>query len=291
LSNLFDFEAWMLSSKGWAAATVDRYLVQLLAAQRDYGLDLGRFTLAGAQAYYTQRRRGGATALGSYADYKALNAYAEFLFGERPFKKPQLPRGPQVLGLGADEVRRVLSYRHPHPATSRLFRAVVFTELTLGWRPSELARLRVHDLDPKASRVHCAFPAKGGRRRWVPVPRSTWSPKRPLMAYLARRPEHPSGWLFINTLSRPHTEHGRPVTPEYLERVMRRVSLETGVHLNHNLCRHTVAVRLRRNDFDPLDIRDYLGHTKVQETYLEDPHSLEDRMRRRPPKDFYQGGL
>lgn len=124
----------------------------------------------------------------------------------------------------------------------------------------------------------------------MPVPPSTWSPRRPLEAYRAKRPYTQSPVLFVTTWGRPKSSQPRPVSPEYLERIMSTVGRTVGVHLSHNRCRHTVATRFREAGWDPLDIRDYLGHTKIQETYMEIPRRLERAMRKRPPPDFYQGG-
>jgi integrase len=201
---------------------------------------------------------------------------------------------PERKALTEDELELVRTYTC-RGGRQRIFRrALLCVAFETGLRASELAGLTLSDLDPIGSRIRVARPAKGGQRRWLPMPRWIWSPKRPLGAYLARRPQ-PVGPDADALWTTERDGWERPCPPrrmsqDYIRTTMWQIGDELGIPLSFNRARHTTASQLRRLGYDLLFIKFWLGHASVKSTevYVEFTNAdVDAHFRRRPSPDPY----
>ncbi|MEA3199483.1 MAG: integrase/recombinase XerD [Thermoplasmata archaeon] len=299
-----EFRTFLLVDEGKRPITVDRMLRRLERARRVHGLDLAVFVKGAAdaeregRAYLAKRRVEPRSTVFSYNnDVKALNALLRWrkLHREVHFKAHKEPRA-QLRTLSRDAIWKLFGYRCASPEAEKMHRALLLVAYVTGARASEVAAMTLSDLDPKRSRIRIAKPAKGGLKRWLPVERWVWSPKRPLAAWLKVRPvpEGESDALWTTTHKSgnggyaPGAAPARRVTSDYLRVCLYRVGEAVGVKVNFNVLRHTRATHLVRLGWSLLYVRTYLGHTSVKSTeiYAEvHPEDMDKAMQKRPGKD------
>lgn len=297
------FRTWLLLKRLQQPITARRVLERLEYARR-HGFQLERFLRAPKAAQregdaYLVRRLEEGSLHAFNNDVQWLMALAAWR-GHRDVKFRRRPDPPvQFRALDRAQIQRVTGYRHRNPVVNRFRRALLLVFLETGARLSEVARLELQDLDPVRSLIHIRQPAKRGRRRWIPVSRWIWSPKRPLGAYLSQRPgtsttstttgAREALWM-VDWSGSGHVRP-RPASPDYLRRVLFHVSADLGFTVNGNVFRHTKATELRRRGFDILVIKFILGHASIESTqvYAElTPQDVYTLFRRRPTPDYYQ---
>ena len=174
----------------------------------------------------------------------------------RPAKEKRLP-----VILTVEEVRRIL-------ATVRLirYRACLTTIYACGLRLKEALNLQVPDIDSARMLVHVRL-GKGGKDRYVPLPRTTLD----LLRECRKTHQNPV-WLFPatgrgGTQARHATE---PMTPTSVQAAFRAALKETGIHKKaaiHTL-RHSYATHLLEAGVNLRQIQVYLGHNSVQTTWF-----------------------
>lgn len=286
-----EFRRWLLLDRALEPATADRYVGRLEYAMR-HGFDVDAFRARDedqAKAVgdaWLERRLGTVGPATFNADVKWLNHLATYSGLDVSWTRRRPPR-PVPRSLTKTQVSSILKLGHRDRVVHRLWRAIVLVELQLGLRVSELAGLEVVDVDVSNSRIHLRNPAKGGPRRWLPMPRWAFSRRRPLGAYLAwRRRQRPSdGALWLRTTS-PHT----PLTPSSVRDVVYQISQAAGFQVNCTVLRHTCAVLHRRNGRDIRFIKALFGHASYDSTQIYEEYGPEDlaaALARRPPPDPY----
>lgn len=284
-----DLEDWLVVRRALQPITAKRTRERLAYAfahgldprpffPRVYDPDPTRAQLA-ADAYLARRIRGGATLFAYNNDVKALKhlaawAQLELVLGLR--REPETP--PRA--LTHDQVLQLLDLwaRNRSTPASRLRRALVTVEAVAGLRASELAKLDVEDLDEAGSRIHVRHPAKGGRIRWLPVPRWIWQPRRPVWAYLRQRraPPRDPGALWT-TANRAGPWRGvRRLNADYVRRIFHQAGQRLGFTVNATLLRHTVATALLRAGGPVNFVQMYLGHASIASTAVYTKFSQEE---------------
>lgn len=139
--------------------------------------------------------------------------------------------------------------------------AVLLLLSTYGFRPGEVARLRLAELDFERGRL-LVRRLKGGKEQWVPM---TPPIREALLEYQKVRPktEIPELFLTLNAPLRKFCSGGTlagTCVYKYLQRVP---GLQT--HGAYAL-RHTVARRLRRQGATVAEVRSLLGHVQDADT-------------------------
>lgn len=138
----------------------------------------------------------------------------------------------------------------------------------LGLRVSEIAKLRVEDVDAECRTV-TVVQGKGGKDRRVPVPPSF---RGRLGSWIGGRS---SGYLFPS----PRFPD-RPLTTRAIRNVVTATGEAAGLRkrLRPHSLRHSYAVALLENKVNLYDIQQLLGHEKIETTarYL---HVSVDRLR------------
>lgn len=168
---------------------------------------------------------------------------------------PRPKRGKQLpVVLSRDEVRRVIdTARTPHQ------RALVMTLYSTGLRVSELARLRLADIDADRGMVRVRG-GKGMKDRYTLL--STRCHEA-ICEYLRYRP--PDGpWLF------PGGRTGRHITTRSVQKVVARVGARAGLakRLTPHVLRHSFATHLLDAGTDIRFIQELLGHSSTRTTEI-----------------------
>lgn len=289
------FEQWLLIDQSWQPVTVERIRWRMRHAER-LGLVLEPWNPDNARAYLQRRLLGGASTHAFNNDVKMLNAWHLFKTGERSkFRQRPKPRS-QYKFLTEEQVRQVLTYRHPDGPTERLRRALFLWAVKTGLRVSEISAMNLADLNQTDSKLFVRKPAKRGLKRWLPIEPWVWSPKRPLVAYLKQRPipseDRDAMWTTTFT-GRGNKRGAQRLTPKAMCDVLRDMGRSVGLPtLNFVITRHTRATELRRQGWDLLLLREYLGHVSVKSTEIYAavlPTDVASMMKKRPGKDPFQG--
>lgn len=291
-----NFRRHLIVKRGLKPVTAKRNIERLLYAIRKGGFDIASFTRDAALAeeaglFYLEKRLGEATVFVYNNDTKWMNALADFCgwngvhFDARR-EPPPVPRT-----LDADQVRHLVSFQYQGSRTiNRFRRALIQFDTIVGARPSEVAAMDFNDLDPQRSRVFIRHPAKGGRQRWLPVPRHLWNRNRPFGAYLANRQLDPSdaSALWVTGIGRSGEADPRRVDSDSLRNVLADITRETGIKVTFNILRHTVGTELLRRTGNLRLVQYWLGHSSITSTvvYAEvGEHSFEGMP---TPPDYYQ---
>ena len=168
-------------------------------------------------------------------------------------EKVACPKAPKKLPvvLSQDEMARFLdALRNPK------HRALLMTAYAAGLRLSEVARLRVEDIDSARMVIHVRQ-GKGHKDRDVML-----SPRllAVLRAYWAK--DRPRPYLF------PGRQPDRPVSPRTVQMVCRRALEASGLskHVHMHTLRHSFATHLLESGTDLRTIQVLLGHHSFSTT-------------------------
>ena len=167
--------------------------------------------------------------------------------------------------LDDDQLAQLLASLDGSGPYGRRDRAIVVCLASLGFRPGELAALRLEDVDWRAGTV-LVRQRKSGRGAVVPLPTEAG---RAIVAYLRlERPATDGRTLFVQHRA---ARRGRPLTSgavsEVVVRALRRARGEVPLEGAYVL-RHTVAGRLVRRGASLKEVADFLGHRSLDTTAI-----------------------
>ncbi len=173
---------------------------------------------------------------------------------------PPVDRPDQVQPFTGEQVAALFraAKRTTHPARDE---AVLFLLLDTGLRVSELAALRVSDVDLLAGHVTVRS-GKGGKLRRVPFSLHT---RRALYQCLNERDSAPSEAFFQSDRG---TNAGGGLTRRGLLQLMHRLGASAGIEAAAARCsphtfRHTFAVLYLRAGGNVFALKELLGHTSL----------------------------
>lgn len=244
-----------------------------LATQRNYVRDVARFatwlgrppdqaTDEDLRRYQIEQRE---TGLGAPAMNAAVSALRFFYC--RTLDRPDVTRKlhrvkhPRALPsvLNRDEVTRMLD-----ATTSLKQQAILSVAYGAGLRASEVARLKVRDIDSERMllRVECG---KGGRHRnamlahdLLVLLREWWKVGR------QEGVMHPDGWLF------PGQHYLKPISYRQVHRIAAEAAHAAGItkRVGPHTLRHSFATHLLEDGVDIRIIQVLLGHAQLSTTAL-----------------------
>jgi integrase/recombinase XerD len=273
---LEDFVAWMEHERGLSSTTIEtrhRHAESFLRwfAERKRSIssvcltDVDLFLAAcGARGLSRIAIKGHAGAIRAFMRYAGSRGWcsetvAEGIRGPRIYAQESLPSGPSW-----DDIKRLLSSLDTDNPVDIRDRAIITLLATYGLRASEVAKLRLEDIDWEHDQI--VVPRHKGRQ----------SQRYPLVAeagkaivrYLKEvRPECSYRELFINILA-PR----RPVTRKNLYRLvadrMKRLGIKSSPHQGPHALRHACAQRLVSKGFTLKEIGDHLGHSGPSATRI-----------------------
>ena len=128
-----------------------------------------------------------------------------------------------------------------------------------GLRVSEIAALRVKDIDSKAMRIF-VHDGKGGKDRYTILSHECLCVLREY--WTVYRPKHPNGWLFLSPSN--HTKVTRNGIAYAFNTQIQRVGITKNVSI-HTL-RHNFATNLLEDGVDLFRIKELLGHASLSST-------------------------
>ncbi len=167
-------------------------------------------------------------------------------FMKRPRKLPEV--------LSRSEVAAIID------ATGNTkHKAMFMLAYSAGLRVSEIARLKVTDLDSEAMRIFIRS-GKGGKDRYTLLSKTCLDMLR--RYWKGFRPEHPEGYLFLGVRSLDH------ITSDAIENAFYKALAASGVRKDvsiHSL-RHSFATHLLENGAGLADIKELLGHASLSST-------------------------
>ena len=128
-----------------------------------------------------------------------------------------------------------------------------------GLRISEVAALRVKDIDSKSMRIFVRA-GKGNKDRYTLLSNECLCTLREY--WTIYRPKHPEGWLFLGTFGKNH------ITDAAIGNAFDKWSGHVGITKSvsmHSL-RHGFATHLLEDGADIFQIKELLGHTSLNST-------------------------
>jgi site-specific recombinase XerD len=139
--------------------------------------------------------------------------------------------------------------------------------LATGLRLQEICNLTLDDfIDPSDGRALIRVrQGKGRKDRYVPMdtPKNRLSDQ--LRRYIAKdRPKGPATALFLSTRADSRGGEPQPLSPNGIQIMFKRLSRETGIHVNPHKWRHSFATRSLSAGVDVMALQKALGHTTLQ---------------------------
>lgn len=162
------------------------------------------------------------------------------------------------------ELAALAGYRCADAFVERRRRALIWLALHTCLRRSELARIQLRDLDEDLGVLHVRRPAKGGKPRALPMPRETWSARRPLAAYLRARSNVLCGALDVEGLW--VSRAGHELGSHMLGKETADLSRELGFAVSFNRFRRTGTTQLFRRGVGLPTVQYLLGHHNPRST-------------------------
>jgi integrase/recombinase XerD len=165
--------------------------------------------------------------------------------------------------LKDDELQRFLRAFDRRSARGCRDYAMALCLTVLGLRASEVAALRLADLDWQAGTL-AVSPGKTRRGRTLPL-----GPElgRAIVAYIKLRPQTTSSRVFVHIGAR----EGRPVAGTTVRSAIRLAYARAGLPTSYtgtHLLRHTAATRLVASGATVKEVADILGHASIDSTAL-----------------------
>lgn len=212
----------------------------------------------------TDRKLSGHTVQGYVRCLRAFFHWLENeeLISKNPMKGVRLPKASQDLmpSLSAEDVKRTLSGIETRSALGLRNYAILVVLFDTGIRVSELAGLRLSDVNLQEG--FCTVRGKGDKQRLVPLgltaQRALWRFIR--KARPAPSPETRVDYLFLNS-------RGKQLKPSWVYRIVRGHLKTAGVQVKRygpHTCRHTFARLYLSNGGDLLTLQRILGHTSLE---------------------------
>ena len=207
------------------------------------------------------------------AQYRRLNRFFNWLL-EREYEDDNPLRLIKPPGLDEktvpvvteDQMRNLLTISDPSLATTpahqfRLVRsrALLFMFWDTPGRLTEISELRLEDVDMSAGAV--LVMGKGRRERWMPLGDAARSV---LMDYIQEREK-----LVPNTDALWVSEHGKPIQPNGVFQILKRLGKRAGIsNLHTHRFRHSYAVNALRAGMPERVLQIVGGWTKIPDTYF-----------------------
>jgi site-specific recombinase XerD len=250
----------MRSHRGVADSTLDTYQSALVDLLEALGDDPKAFTAAAVRAFVLERAKPHGRARAKSIAV-ATRSFLRFLVatGQCPagreyavpgFANWQLASIPRF--LAADDVARTIAACE---GENRLRdKAIILLLARLGLRASEVANLKLADIDWKNGRI--AVAGKSRREEWLPLTQEVGDA---IIAYLERaRPRLPSARVFITEFAPI-----RPLSRIAVKCIVRRTLLRAGIksaHQGAHVLRHSAATAMLRHGVSLTGVGTVLRH-------------------------------
>ena len=246
-----------LAIRKYSPATIQRYIEVVAKIAKHYSRSPDRLNFGEIRAYLVflvQQQKASRSLL------RQVVCSLRFLFrvtlGRRfSVRHLPFPRGQRRLPviLSREEVAALLG-----AITNLKHRALLCTAYATGLRVSELAHLRITDIDPGRRVIHLRL-GKGQKDRDLPLSGGLLELLRTYW-----RAFRPKTWLF------PGQSPERPISKDSIEKVCTRARERAGLtkHATPHSLRHAFATHLLEDGYDIRIVQELLGHGSVRTTQL-----------------------
>ena len=273
-----EFLSYLAVERGRAPASISAYRRDLAAYERflaDQGVTLLKADVGLIEAYVallseTMRPTSTARALA------AVRGLHRFCVDERgatvdPTEGVSTPRIPQAIpkALSESEVELLLSAVVGEDPRALRDRAILETLYATGMRISELAGLRLGDLDTRLG-LAVAY-GKGAKERLVPIGRQALSALEAWLGSEGRNAMAPARWarrvdaeaVFIST-------RGRRMSRQAVWQVVRTAAVKVKLEdrVTPHVLRHSCATHLLEHGADIRVVQELLGHATITTTQV-----------------------
>jgi integrase/recombinase XerD len=273
-----EFLSYLAVERGRAPASIAAYRRDLCAYEAflaERGVALERVDVAAVEAYVallasTKRPSSTARALA------AVRGLHRFCVDERgavldPTEGVSTPRIPQAIpkALSEEQVELLLSAVIGEDARALRDRAILETLYATGMRISELAGLRLGDLDLERG-LAVAY-GKGSKERLVPVGRQALAALGAWLGGAGRPAMAPARWarradaeaVFIST-------RGRRMSRQAVWQVVRKAAVKVKLQdrVSPHVLRHSCATHLLEHGADIRVVQELLGHAAITTTQV-----------------------
>jgi len=254
------FRVWMQSQCGVTDSTLDTYQTTLVDLLKALGDDPKAFTAQAVRTFVLERARPHSRGR-SKTIATSTRAFLRFLVatGQCPagrdyavprFANWQSASVPRF--LAADDIERAIAACE---GESRLRdRAIVLLLARLGLRASEVANLKLNDIDWKNGRL--AIAGKTRLEEWLPLTQEIGDA---IIAYLERaRPHLPTSRVFFTDFAPIG-----PLTRSTVKCIVRRTLLRAGIksaHQGAHVLRHSAATAMLRQGISLSGVGTVLRH-------------------------------
>ena len=208
----------------------------------------------------TSRKPAGRATVNHY--YRVLHAFFGWLakqgfIAENPVSRIGTPKTDRrvVEALNPGEVEKLLRACAGRSVLEVRNRAIISILLDTGLRVSELASLKINDIDTKTG-VILVRHGKGGKQRIV---RTGSKALRAAWRYIAAHRRGDGDALFL-------TRSGEPLDAEGMKLMIRRLTKRAGFRVSGHKLRHTFSISYLRNGGDVFTLQYLLGHSTLHMT-------------------------
>lgn len=158
-----------------------------------------------------------------------------------------------IKGLSPDQVRLLINSLNDKTLYDARNKAIVLMLIDCGLRVSEIANLRLDDIDSNMGII--TISGKGSKQRLARIGHKT---QKALWKYLVLR-NSLTNWLWLNRC-------GDRLTPNGIEQMVRKLGRRLVITLYPHLLRHTFAVSFLRNGASTFECQYALGHNSLEMT-------------------------
>jgi site-specific recombinase XerD len=223
------------------------------------GKEGGELDESTARAYFIHLIREGKVCTGTVNMYNAAIRFFYAVTLNRTINYLQLPRFkkhktlPEI--LNREEIQRLI-------LNCRNLKHKAFFLLAYGGglRVSEIAALRVCDIDSKTMRIFVCK-GKGGKDRYTILSNECLCALREYWSVY--RPKHPKGWLFLG--QRKHMRISADAVSNAFHKWVTRLDITNKEVSIHSL-RHAFATHLLEDGATIFQIKELLGHASLNST-------------------------
>lgn len=190
----------------------------------------------------------------------------------RPDLTISMPRvaDPEVIPFTQDEIKNILHAVERTAAsdgtrrgftmrriTAKRDKSIVLILLDTGLRVSELARLRIKDVNMEAAEIQVVpyMSGRKSRRRTVYMGRVAL---KSLWSYLTTRENPPQDAPLLVTST------NKPMTRDEILKLLTRIGKRIGCHVHPHKFRHTFAIQYLRGGGDVFTLQRLLGHADLK---------------------------
>ncbi len=261
---------WMHTHRGVTEITLNNYRPALLRLLDTLGDNPEHYTAKQLRGFVLDRTRGHKTSQ-ARTTVTVLRMFLRCLIAQGLCTSELLLAIPTIAGwrraslpryLSAEEIERVIDTCDGETTIGARDRAVLLLLARLGLRSSDVANLKLNDIDWEQGLFHVA--GKNRRQTVLPLPQDVGEA---LLHYLTyHRPSVDTSHVFI-TIIAPFVPFSRWIASAITERALRRAQIDAPSYGAH-LLRHSAATAMLRQGASMEAIGAVLRHTSIETTHV-----------------------